>query len=138
MSDWSIDAVRVASERGLVVRYPAPDELFIDIDSSTSLATFERNRDVLKDTIVGHRIDPSPSGKPYHFHIRVKLVRNVRNDAERIGLQALLGSDTLHEALSWRAANAGHENVTLFFEKPDAETAVVEPVAPAPSEEVAF
>lgn len=136
MSDWSIDAVRAASERGLVIRYPAPDELFLDIDSSESLAQFERNSGVLKGLIVSHRIDPSPSGKPYHFHIRVRLTRNVVNDIERIGLQALLGSDTLHESLSWRAANAGHENVTLFFEKPDAE--VVESVAAAPTEEVAF
>ncbi len=33
-------------------------------------------------------------------------------------LQALLGSDRLHEALSWQAATRGVPHVTVFFEKP--------------------
>jgi hypothetical protein len=47
----------------------------------------------------------------------VKLSRPVKDHHERILLQCLLGSDLAREVLSWREANAGVRNPTVFFEK---------------------
>lgn len=119
MSNAGPSAEVAAAAKGLVVVYPADNELFIDIDDAESLGVFERGVLWLKS------FDPctwmvmkSPSGKPDRWHVTVKLARQVEDKFERIALQALLGSDRLHEILSWRAAEAGDERPTCFFEKP--------------------
>ncbi len=118
MSDWTRDAEEVAAKRGLVIDRPKSNELFIDIDDAASLRVFHATVGILGALVTAFDRKPSPSGREGRFHIRVTLSRPVTGDIERIALQALLGSDRLHEVLSWRAVQAGQRDVTLFFEKP--------------------
>ena len=117
MSEHNGNAEEAAAAKGLVIVYPQPDELFLDIDDAASLETFGKHSPILGDLITGYRTEPSPSGDPFKYHVTVKLSRPVKDAFERIMLQALLGSDRLHEILSWSAATNGAVQPTLFFEK---------------------
>ena len=106
-----------ADKRGLDVRVPKNNELFIDIDSE-ELTTFHRQLAVfLKRTDAAWSVRPSPSGKPYHVHIVVTLTKRTVTNGERILLQAVLGSDPMRELLSWERIGIGDPHPTLFFEK---------------------
>jgi hypothetical protein len=118
MSEWSDRAEVSAKAKGLVLHRPDPNELFIDIDDEPSLAIFHQAIGLLGSMVLGFTRAPSPSGDPHRFHIRVRLDYDLKNDFERIALQALLGSDRLHEMLSWVAAVRGVVGVTVLFEKP--------------------
>jgi hypothetical protein len=120
MSEWSDKAEECAKAKGLVVKWPADNELFVDIDDAESLAAFQRGLAVLSVGVLGFDRSPSPGEREGRFHARVRLDRPVKDKFERILLQALLGSDRLHEALSWNAAERGVDGVTVFFEKPEA------------------
>ena len=117
MSEHNGNAEDAAAARGLVIVYPQPDELFLDIDDAESLVMFGVHQKVLGDLIQGYTLAVSPSGDPFKYHVTVKLSRQVKDAFERIMLQALLGSDRLHEILSWSAAAHGAVQPTLFFEK---------------------
>jgi hypothetical protein len=107
-----------ADKRGLDVRVPKNNELFIDIDSEEQLAMFHRQLAVfLKRTDAAWSMRPSPGGLPYHVHIVVTLTKRVVTNAERILLQAVLGSDPMRELLSWERIEIGDPHPTLFFEK---------------------
>lgn len=118
VSDWTVAAESAAQGRGLVIVRPADNELFVDIDDARDLDVFHQSLGVLGPLVLGYDRAPSPSGRPDRYHIRVRLSRPVKDDRERVALQALLGSDRLHEALSWAAAERGVVGVTVFFEKP--------------------
>jgi hypothetical protein len=118
MSEWSDRAEESAKAKGLVVHRPDPNELFIDIDDESSLAVFHQTIGLLGSQVLGFSRAPSPSGAPHRFHIRVRLDHDLKNDFERVALQALLGSDRLHEMLSWVAAGRGVVGVSVLFEKP--------------------
>jgi hypothetical protein len=119
-----------ATRLGLVVRYPAENELFIDIDSQAELERFEALLKIFQEHRAQYEatptVTPSPSGKPGHFHIVVALSRPVKDQAERIILQALLGSDTKRELIAYLV-----DSRSCFFEKPEA-TPTPEP-APTPA-----
>lgn len=123
-----------AAERGHVCRYPADNELFLDIDSLDGLgrlhAAVVQNQYVrsIVDAVHTH---PSPSGKAGRFHTIVTLKKRV-DKFERITLQALLGSDLAREILSYQEAQAGCERPTVFFEKePPAVVQELSPDGPA-------
>ncbi len=121
MTDTYADSMQAAADaKGLVVVYPEPNELFIDIDSAEDFAVFAKNVLVLGDLVSQFVSAPSPLGKPERLHITVTLSRPVASSIERIAMQAALGSDRLHETLSLRIALAGGEHPTVFFEKPAA------------------
>ncbi len=103
-----------AAARGQVVVEPKPNELFVDIDSRAGLETFWKTVGWLEDLVTGYDIKDSKTKD--HKHIVVRLSRDVKDAFERIGLQAILGSDNLREVLSWR--NAVHQSgrPTCFFE----------------------
>jgi hypothetical protein len=123
MSDTGRDPEEKAKELGLVVRYPASNELFIDIDSEAAFFAFEHLFGIfcehywdgaLEDgTMPAFVKAPSPSGKPGRYHIVVTLPRDVATQKERIVWQALLGSDTTREALAYFV-----DNRSCFFERP--------------------
>lgn len=94
-----------------------PDQLLVDIDSYEALGIFHANYPRLGDLAASHERKQSPSRKAGRYHIVVKLTRPVKDNYERILLQCLLGSDLAREVLSWREANAGVRNPTVFFEK---------------------
>lgn len=116
---YETDPVVAAREKNLDIVYPAPDELFLDIDDHGGLMQFYSALPIVGKScgLVGLTMRPSPSGKDGRFHIVVKLGRNVKDSYERIMLQALMGSDRLHETLSWLRARRSEPNPTLFFEK---------------------
>lgn len=120
MSDHAAHAEATANSRGLIVVLPGDEDLFIDIDDAESMAVFDRNIEIVKasDNVIEIKKTPSPSGKDGRFHIVVTLGRPIKDALERIMMQALLGSDRLHETLSWQGAVRGDANPTLFFEKP--------------------
>ena len=119
----------MAQAKGLVVVQPGPRELFIDIDDADSFELFLERWEFMQAAIGGSFEErSSPSRKPHRRHIYVTLGRPVTDNAERILLQVLLGSDRLHEILSWCSHVRGCDTPTLFFEKP-------EDVRPAPAAE---
>ena len=115
------EAEIVAAKKGLMIVTPAANELFVDIDDCESWHVFMRHFHIVKAALPGcvYTKRPSPSGAADRFHVVVTLPRDVATVFERIMLQALLGSDRLHETLSWRAAACGSPEPTLFFEKLD-------------------
>lgn len=120
MSDAQTPAFEAAKAKGLVVVWPGPNQLFVDIDNAVSLAVFERHILIVKSVVpCTWMVMRSPSGKPDRWHATVKLTRPVESPVERILLQALLGSDLLHETLSWKQATAGNATPTCFFERPE-------------------
>lgn len=101
----------------LVVVYPKPNQLFLDIDDDEALAKFYKVSSLLaaKYGRGYHRtITPSRSGGT-HRHVTITLEKDV-TPMERITLQAILGSDPLRELLSLDRLKAGCPNPTLFFE----------------------
>jgi hypothetical protein len=124
------DVEAAALAKGLTVRYPEPNELFIDIDTveqyaqHLNLLTIFTNHEEIEGTIAS----VSPSGKPGRFHVVVRLKRPVVDETERVMLQALLGSDTKRELLSWRRIDDGAEDkaISVFFEKPIAKESAAE------------
>jgi hypothetical protein len=118
-----------AAKLGRIVVYPKPNELQLDIDDEAQLEDFEerfgRVASLLAehgakgtDAIVRYRKTPSPSGRPGRWHVTVEMPRPVRNEGERVFLQALLGSDPMREGLGWRRYVCGDEHPTCFFENP--------------------
>jgi hypothetical protein len=116
MSDTGRDPEEKAKELGLVVRYPEPNELFVDIDSEAELRRFNDLFDIFlehRDPDALHVATPSPSGKPGRYHVVVRLSKPVADQRERIILQALLGSDTKRELIAYLV-----DSRSCFFERP--------------------
>lgn len=99
------------------VRFPKPNELFIDIDNEEDyvvyLAQLDRLRqfyyvEVLSDTL-------SKSGYPKR-HIVLGLEFDV-NSTERLLLQAAMGSDRVRELLGFIRVQNDDPYPTLFLEK---------------------
>jgi hypothetical protein len=108
-----------AREKGLVIVRPGPRELFVDLDHWGACRMFWEHAPLFESIIETFRFAPSASRMPGRFHVTVTLNRDVASAEERIMLQALLGSDLLHEALSWReAAIEKLPDPTVFFERP--------------------
>jgi hypothetical protein len=118
-STYGEDTIESAREKatslGLVVVFPEPHELFVDIDSKAAMKRFCRAIGRLPG--VTYLVRPSPSGRPGRFHIVVTMPGPV-GAMERIALQAMLGSDPTRELLSWMRTLRGITQPTLFFERP--------------------
>jgi hypothetical protein len=113
----NLNADKRAAARGQIVIEPKPNQLFVDIDCEDDLVVFRKNLGWLEGLVTGYALKPSGSGKPGHYHITVELSRDVKDGYERIGLQAILGSDRLREVLSWRNLANESGRPTVFFEK---------------------
>ncbi len=103
-----------ATSKGLVVKIPEPNELFLDIDSRADFEHFQNIIGCLPD-VRGWVRTPSKSGYP-KCHVVVTLNKIVSAE-ERILLQACLGSDRLHELLCYLAKCQGNPQPSVFFEK---------------------
>lgn len=114
----SQEATAEAKKLGLSVVIPAPNQLQIDIDDAVSYNVFTRNLGLLKQYWgVGHKSErTSKSGNPERRHITITLNRDV-TPLERIGLQAVLGSDVKREMFSLIRVLEKDAAPTLFFEK---------------------
>ena len=113
-----------AASKGCVVLVPEPDELFVDLDTEHAVKCFARGLEIIASCnpglVIASNVRPSPSGILFRSHGFVRLSRPVKDDVERILLQAMLGSDPIREILSWRRIQLGIDEPTVFFEKPDA------------------
>lgn len=117
-----------ADDRNLDIRYPKPNELFVDIDNARDFTRFKTLVEMI-DRVEGvaRWVDtPSASGGQ-HRHIVVTLTRNV-TEFERIALQAMLGSDLKREILSYERHKRGsHPHPTVFFEPKPGSRPVAKP-----------
>lgn len=111
-------AINQAMLEGLEVIYPAADELQIDIDNEHSYRLYLNQKCILNKFvgIAGTRETYSKSGNPWKLHITIKVNHNLTT-LERIGLQAMMGSDRVRELLSYVQYREGDEHPTLFLEK---------------------
>jgi len=114
-------AVEAATMKGLVLKFPAADELFVDIDSNEDFEVFEKHVARLGAFVPVSSIEITPSNSAgERRHAVVKLGRDVVSDSERVLLQAVLGSDRMRELLSWARIQSGlREHPTVFFERPE-------------------
>lgn len=116
-------AIAAAEAANCQVRYPAPNELFVDIDSEEDFALFEKHLAVFREQCIAVEsvdVTPSKSGLPKR-HVVVRLVEPVADATQRVLFQALLGSDRLHELLSLLAIREGTTpHPTMFFEPKEA------------------
>ena len=109
--------IRLRNE-GYTVRFPEPNEVFIDLDSHDAHTNFYaclRNvQQLFKCRITYERASKSGIS---HSHIIVTFEREL-TPLERILLQALLGSDQMRELLALRDIWEGREKyASIFFEK---------------------
>lgn len=129
-SPVTIDKEAKAAAKGLVVVRPKPEELFLDLDDEAACRVFWENLPIVDEAlrlspdpwqsnaVEGFTVAPSQSGKPWRYHAIVTLRRPVAA-RERVLLQAVLGSDRLHEALALREIAQGIPDATVFFERPE-------------------
>lgn len=113
----SNSAIREAKTSGLVPVFPGPNQLQIDIDNDVQFAVYKKNKDIVHQYwgIVHELIAPSKSGGE-RKHITLTLKGPV-GVLERIGLQAVLGSDLKREQFSLVRVLQNDAHPTLFFEK---------------------
>jgi hypothetical protein len=105
------DPDEYAKENGLRVVYPTAHTLLIDIDSDADLKVFKENLVVLQEHFeVKWSWSPSRR-KAEGKHIIVKIEEEEFTFLERLGLQAMLGSDRKRELLSF------FDGKSFLFEK---------------------
>ena len=112
-------AINQAAMEGLEVVYPAANELQIDIDNEHSYRLLS-NQLYIMNKFVGiynYTEKPSKSGEPGKMHITLVFQDRTFTTLERIGLQAMLGSDRVRELLSYVQNLNGDAHPTLFLEK---------------------
>lgn len=122
MSDIGDDPYKIAREKGLEVIEDRPDILMLDIDDP------ERDGEVLMrcralvescdefPALVQGPVTTSASGKGQHVYLAIRGFPQL-STAERIGLQAALGSDRARETLGM-ARVLGKVQPQVMFETP--------------------
>jgi hypothetical protein len=115
----SQNAINRAKLQELDVVFPAPNQLFIDLDNEHSYQMFLRLLQIFVrfvDEDAEWVVFPSKSGLPKR-HVHVNLSFNVRDEEQRVMFQAMLGSDRVRELLGYVQAVNGDPHPTLFLEK---------------------
>lgn len=107
-----------ARENGLSVFFPKENELQLDLDNWSAEKEFRRRLGFFKaihhGLIESVRYTHSRTGGK---HAYITLTRPVKDAAERLMLQAMLGSDAKREILSYKDLLEEQREPTLFFEK---------------------
>jgi hypothetical protein len=122
-------AINQAQIEGLEAIYPQHNELQIDIDNEHSYMLLMNQLHIVNKFIgfYNYKETPSKSGAPFKKHITLTFGYGVTfTDLERVGLQAMLGSDRVRELLSYVQAQAGDPHPTLFLEKSSAPKLLTE------------
>lgn len=114
----SKEFIKTEERAGRRIVLPAPNQLFIDIDTNEAYEHFKKQLSIL-DESVGTKMQeyPSKSGLP-HRHITITLDFAVLHSWQRLALQAALGSDPIREVLACVQLLYGDENPSLFSEEP--------------------
>lgn len=110
-------AIAQAWINNLIVVYPKPNELFVDLDTKDSCNRFYEIASLLRAqrNEFTERWCISKSGGD-HKHLYITLDKEV-TAMERILLQLACGSDPKRELLSLDRLKAGNPNPTIFFER---------------------
>ncbi len=112
--------IKEMKSKGFEIVIPSDNELQIDIDTDEQYERFNFMWPKFCDNFhfAKYTMNPSRNGLPGR-HITVTVDDRVTNfsDDERIGWQAILGSDPLRELLSMVRFRRGDEYPTLFVEK---------------------
>lgn len=122
----SARAIHLAADGGLEVKYPAPQQLFIDIDNDHSFKLYQRQVDILRKYVgvFNEEIAPSRNGLPGR-HITLTFRPFCKfTETQRIALQACMGSDRVRELLSYVQNENGDPHPTLFLEKSQSQAAL--------------
>ena len=98
------------------VRFPAADELLIDIDSPEAEAVFNKNLPKFQMHVCEVITVDRRTSRHGNVHIYVRLDRYIDN-TERILFQTFLGSDQTRELLSYIRNINDDPHPTLFIEK---------------------
>jgi len=107
----------LVAKENLDIVYPKDNELFLDLDSDAAHTLFLNQLSMLRNFmyVINVEIRASKSGLP-NRHAIVTL--NVKvSEAERLALQAALGSDRRCEILRYKLYSEGDPQPTLFLEK---------------------
>lgn len=115
------NAEKVAAALGLVVVYPKPNELQLDLDSDAAYKLFAKRFAELD--LAGKGVTTktcfSKSGHP-HRHVTVVFAADVVFDEwQRLALQSALGSDPIREYLNTKRLMEGVPHPSRLFMKPD-------------------
>jgi len=107
----------LVAKENLAIIYPKDDELFIDLDSDKAYGLFCNQLEMLRKfmNVINVTVNPSKSGLP-NRHVTVR-VDKVLSEAERIALQASLGSDRRCELLRYKLLLEHDGHPTLFLER---------------------
>lgn len=117
-SETREDYIARSKREGLLIDFPAANELQIDIDSEAHRAAFDRSMGIFSRELVGDfDVQETPSKSGTGTHVRIRLHFDV-DVWQRIAWQAALGSDPVRELLSCLRAMRGDTAPTLFAEKP--------------------
>lgn len=110
-------AIAQAWINNLIVRYPKPNELFVDLDTHEDYINFYQSSGLLALHYNGFttKYSESRSGGD-HRHLYITLNKEV-TPMERILLQLACFSDKKRELLSLDRLKAGNQNPTIFFER---------------------
>lgn len=124
---FSVAAGQVAADRGQIIKYPARNELFIDIDDNSQLEMFNRRFSDLfalsTELFDDYKVveTTSRSGLP-HRHIIISLTKNNKRikltDWQRVALQFALCSDPVKETLTVYRILTGVKDPSILFETP--------------------
>lgn len=126
MEDARDAAFAKAVKAGLIVQYPAPNELFLDIDSESDFKECCKRMKKFAEALGISRASYARS-KSKNFHVYVEMKEEVElSNIGRIALQAVLGSDHKREALSLVTVSAGCERPTVFFSVPNNPKTAIE------------
>jgi len=121
------DPVEAAEKQDCVCIFPAPNQLFLDLDTEEQYQYFRRRyRDITKYTSLRIEVEESLSKSGYpHRHIILTFFdvssRNFtyvpRNftEHERIAYQVMFGSDPVREGLNAQRVMLGVANPTCLF-----------------------
>ena len=112
-------AINQATIEGLEVVYPEDNQLQIDIDNHHSYMLLYNQLSIVQKFIgeYEYKETPSKSGEPHKFHITLTFTEHTFTPLERVGLQAMLGSDRVRELLSYVQLKNDDPHPTLFLEK---------------------
>lgn len=128
ISETIEDAKIEAMKNGCEVVGGSEHCLLLDFDSLEGKIQYERMRHKVKELWGIEREETwmSMSKNPEHQHMRVTLTKPL-SAAERVALQAALGSDPMREMFAVRRLNLGVVEPSLLFRPEDAEIQVWEP-----------
>lgn len=119
MSNPRENAPDKAARLGLILVEPLPNEIFVDLDNDEEIQGFRKRINtfmkVFRDAEVSYT---TSSGGGIHAYISVPDA--VFSVAERIALQAALGSDCLREIIAIDHYKNGYAYPSVFFENPGA------------------